>query len=666
MPAIDYTIRRGESITQYNSRISLSRAANTPPAPVSTPAKNQPTTLQQGQSYMGGTVQYDSATGRKLNTGESTYSSPIAPQLNSTPSNPETTMAGNVPPVNENPTIKIPDTIPSDVLSSGVTKSSVIQQAQSQQPTTISTISNLVGQVKYGETSDSVASLQKALIGAGYSIPALEKGTAKAGYYGDQTKTALAKYQKDQATIASGKLPDTSLSGIKKSLNDTLGELTKLKDLGASSIPDGVDPVTFLNETITKASGGGTQPPKLDFDPKSIGMGSDGLISLYTNYTNSQMDRQTKLDSLTKQLSEISAAGFNQKTALEYAPGITLSGLGGELRNLREKLGYQMSFVQPQIDTLTSQMNISKESFSTAVALAQQIDKMNQPEIISNSNGIFSIGADGTIKTLKEFPQTGGGGGTGGNIEYGAGNIASGAGINAPSNIDRATQTILASEKLTKVQRADVLNMLNTQGMDGAQRWWVANKFGVSEKEKYGQYANGAVILDNVTSQLENSTTEFGPYKSLLNSASPWLDIQRKPEYVELKQQIEFSQAQIRTGFYGTAITGTEQKNANNFLINNNDDTATVIRKTKGLAGLLKFTNDANSLRPLGVTVDINSYIPKPTTQSSGTATPSNSTSTYDKYTKPQPVTSPASGGGFWNGVVNVWRGLSGSIPPPM
>ena len=40
-----------------------------------------PATLTQGQPYLGGTVQYDSATGRQLNAGETTLASP-APTTN--------------------------------------------------------------------------------------------------------------------------------------------------------------------------------------------------------------------------------------------------------------------------------------------------------------------------------------------------------------------------------------------------------------------------------------------------------------------------------------------------------------------------------------------------------------------------------------------------------
>ncbi len=46
-----------------------------------------------------------------------------------------------------------------------------------------------------GSTGDEVTCLQRALLGAGYSIPALSSGAASYGYFGGQTKTAVIAWQ---------------------------------------------------------------------------------------------------------------------------------------------------------------------------------------------------------------------------------------------------------------------------------------------------------------------------------------------------------------------------------------------------------------------------------------------------------------------------------------
>jgi len=51
-----------------------------------------------------------------------------------------------------------------------------------------------------GETGESVKDLQITLIEAGYDIPAITSGGASFGYFGVQTKAALARYEADNET----------------------------------------------------------------------------------------------------------------------------------------------------------------------------------------------------------------------------------------------------------------------------------------------------------------------------------------------------------------------------------------------------------------------------------------------------------------------------------
>lgn len=226
--------------------------------------------------------------------------------------------------------------------------------------------------------------------------------------------------------------------------------------------------------------------------------------------------------------------------------------------------------------------------------------------------GGFTVLRDSTgkiVSTRVASDGTGGGGGTGGIDASGA--PTSNSSYDTPDNFTRASQTILASGNLTKQQRGDVLNMLNSQGIEGAQRWWVNNKFTATQRDNFDLYSNGAAILADVVDDLDTTTVEFGPYKALAGDAKPWLTIQRDQEYVDLRQRIEFAQAQIRRGFYGTAVTESEAGTAKRFLIDDNDDLQTVQTKVAGMAAMLAFGNDASSLRPLGIKVDINDYLPQ-------------------------------------------------------
>jgi len=51
-----------------------------------------------------------------------------------------------------------------------------------------------------GSTGEEVTQLQITLLEAGYDIPAISKGGASFGYFGAQTKAALAKYEADNSS----------------------------------------------------------------------------------------------------------------------------------------------------------------------------------------------------------------------------------------------------------------------------------------------------------------------------------------------------------------------------------------------------------------------------------------------------------------------------------
>lgn len=55
-----------------------------------------------------------------------------------------------------------------------------------------------------GSTGADVTALQNVLISSGFDIPAISSGAATTGYFGSQTKTALAKYQVAKGIVSPG------------------------------------------------------------------------------------------------------------------------------------------------------------------------------------------------------------------------------------------------------------------------------------------------------------------------------------------------------------------------------------------------------------------------------------------------------------------------------
>ena len=168
------------------------------------------------------------------------------------------------------------------------------------------------------------------------------------------------------------------------------------------------------------------------------------------------------------------------------------------------------------------------------------------------------------------------------------------------------TQALAGS--MTDTQRSFVVQLAKQQGLPGLLSWAAENKLGEEQKRSFHEYGTSAATLKYVSGQLENPETTFSPYKSLSEKSKPWLLIKRDSRYIELRQTIEFAQAQIKRGFYGTAITPTESGPANNFIINDNDDLETVKIKVRNLSNILRFANDKTTATTLGVGDKIDFY----------------------------------------------------------
>ena len=165
----------------------------------------------------------------------------------------------------------------------------------------------------------------------------------------------------------------------------------------------------------------------------------------------------------------------------------------------------------------------------------------------------------------------------------------------------------LTSKVSRPTQRAFILNqanqILNTQGEEGLRGFLetqALTTMAASERDTYNQFANAVESLSSAKQFLEPSSLTVGPYRNLAQQSKPYLLMQKDDKYIDLFSNIERGQAQIRKGYYGTAITSTEKKTGQNFLISNNDDMNTIRRKIAGNIAFFKFANDAQLARLTG------------------------------------------------------------------
>jgi len=168
-------------------------------------------------------------------------------------------------------------------------------------------------------------------------------------------------------------------------------------------------------------------------------------------------------------------------------------------------------------------------------------------------------------------------------------------------NIAVIKQQLLASKGLTKQQRGDLSRLIDSQGVEGLKNWAYYNRLSAGQQEVFGQYENAQSAWGSALQQMSEAEIGAGPYKNLAEKAKPWLAIRRDKDYTDLMGIIEMGQAQLRKGFFGTALTSTEAGSANKFLITDNDDIQTIKWKLEQGKNFLAFANDAQIALSLGL-----------------------------------------------------------------
>jgi len=128
----------------------------------------------------------------------------------------------------------------------------------------------------------------------------------------------------------------------------------------------------------------------------------------------------------------------------------------------------------------------------------------------------------------------------------------------------------------------------------------------------------------------DNKSSGTGPWKSLAESLKPWVELSRDKSYADLRNKIELAQAPIRKNLYGTAVTGTELKNAERFLIQNSDTLDIIEMKLKNLQEFNDFAHmnaylgylglDKKSAEEYGINFDIKGSTSTPSTNSGTTS----------------------------------------------
>jgi len=153
------------------------------------------------------------------------------------------------------------------------------------------------------------------------------------------------------------------------------------------------------------------------------------------------------------------------------------------------------------------------------------------------------------------------------------------------------------SSRLLEIAQSGDFETLETQLTSEA-----IDSLPTADQTTFRAYENGIDAWGQARNVIENSKTlETGPYKALYESRKPWLKIRQDTEFAGLFNMIELGQAQVRRGFYGTAVTETEAGTAKKFLIDETDPMEIIQKKLQNGRAYLQFVNDATIAQKLGM-----------------------------------------------------------------
>lgn len=186
---------------------------------------------------------------------------------------------------------------------------------------------------------------------------------------------------------------------------------------------------------------------------------------------------------------------------------------------------------------------------------------------------------------------------------------------NIPPEMKQSILQMLSSKGITKQRREDIIDLVETGGTEAAFTWVYNNMFSAEQKKDFDSYQSAVPVITNALQTIQNDQVSFGPYKTLFESAKPWIGMERDPKYAEVRSEIENAQSEIRRALYGTAVTAAEKGTAENFLIKDSDSAEIIKIKLQGLTAIAQYTNDVKRATPLGLekSISLQDYLPAST-----------------------------------------------------
>lgn len=276
--------------------------------------------------------------------------------------------------------ISIPQTIDGKALSTNISKEQVLQRARAIAPKV---------NLEPGMRGEDVKQLQQFLIDQGYAIP-----DGATGFYGEQTKAALTKFQQERGVQAG-----QNFGYYGPLTRDAISKMTTDIETSIAGTTNAQDATTAANNVLRQ---NGAAPLNLDLG----NMAPQDVSTIYANYLNQVNETNRKIEEANAEIRKIMSNAARGGVAIQGQLGTTQTMIGRQLQNLKEVVTNQVAPYKDMVESLTSQLGIQKDSLNSVLAYAKLIQDMEAKPIeldLGDRVALVQKDANGQYREVASF-----------------------------------------------------------------------------------------------------------------------------------------------------------------------------------------------------------------------------------------------------------------------
>lgn len=163
-----------------------------------------------------------------------------------------------------------------------------------------------------------------------------------------------------------------------------------------------------------------------------------------------------------------------------------------------------------------------------------------------------------------------------------------------------ALSQILAQNGITNSVKNSMIQLANTQGLEGLQAWAYSNRFSNTQQKEYDSNEGIAQKLPAVIDAIDSGKFKTGVFHDLQNRAASIVGVQ-DPYYNAVQSLFSGAKAEERLRLFGASLTTGEKDSAAEFLPNNSDPSPILKFKVQTMLDMANLANQKSALKALSL-----------------------------------------------------------------